>query len=144
MTPTDSDLLQVEAAERDQLNGIATFPITLNLAASLWDRSHLETSLEVTCQLTGLTYTVAVRIKLLGTKEDVQKLGLLSLLVVTVAMFCTTITCIACVFCLGLTWRDVVMSMKSVDFYNLLFLFLAIVATVACLVIGKQKHLQQS
>ena len=90
MTPTDSDLLQVEAAERDQLNGIATFPITLNLAASLWDRSHLETSLEVTCQLTGLTYTVAVRIKLLGTKEDVQKLGWLSLLVVTVAMFCTT------------------------------------------------------
>ena len=75
MTAVDGDLIQVESPERDTLNGIASFPVVLQLSASLWERSHLETSLEVTCQLTGLTRTIPVRFKLLGSKEEMQKLG---------------------------------------------------------------------
>ena len=75
MNAVDGDLIQVDSPERDTLNGIASFPVVLQLSASLWERSHLETSLEVTCQLTGLTRTVPVRFKLLGSKEEMQKLG---------------------------------------------------------------------
>ena len=71
----DTSLITIETPDSDQVSNIASYPIRLQLTSSLWERSQLETLIEISCPLTGHSQTVSVEVKLVGSKETQQKLG---------------------------------------------------------------------